>query len=82
MITVDGNLARANWKQHTPTTPAPQTGRQKAQQQAENVGYTAGLAYSTKALWMPLAGTVAGGLMGGMPGAMEGFETGLRWGLA
>ncbi len=70
MIEVDGNAARTNWKQ------------QKAAAQAESVGYTAGLAYTTKALWMPLAGTIAGGLVGGLPGAEAGFATGLRWGLA
>ena len=79
---VDGNLARTNWKHHTPTTPTPQTGWQKAQQQAATVGYTTGLAYSTKALWLPLAGGIVGGLTGGLPGAEAGFQTGLRYGLA
>ena len=79
MIYVDGNLARTNWKHHTPTTPPPQTGWQKAQQRAAGAGYTAGLAYTTKALWMPLAGGIAGGLMGGVPGAEAGFAAGLRW---
>ncbi len=82
MIYVDGNLVRTNWKQHTPTTPVPQSKWHKAQQQAETAGYAAGMAYTTKALWMPMAGTLIGGLTGGLPGAEAGFETGLRWGLA
>ncbi len=79
---VDGNTFRGNFKRSTPTTAPPKTSWQKVEEKAESLGYTAGVAYSTKALWMPVMGGIAGGLMGGFPGAEAGFYTGLEYGLA
>ncbi len=75
---VDGNRFVGNYKHSVPTTPLPRTSWQKAEDRAKSVGYTAGVAYTTKSLWMPLAGGILGGLSGGMPGAEAGFALGVR----
>ena len=80
MIYVDGNLARTTIN-HKTNTKAPQP-KGKGMETAQNIGYAAGLAYTTKALWMPAVGGIAGGLFGGLPGAEAGFAAGLRYGMA
>ncbi len=71
---VNGNRFVGNYKRSTPTTPLPRTSWQKA----ETAGYVAGMAYTTKSLWMPVAGGILGGLTGGVPGAEAGFALGVR----